>query len=59
MYKTKIENIIFNFFWGSLCANLAPIDANGTEKQAMNKKLMMLTYPMEYGNVLTPQPVTT
>lgn len=34
------------------------MDAKGTEKQEIIKKFIMLTYPIEYGNVLTPQPVT-
>ena len=38
---------------------MAPRDAIGTEKQDIDKKLIMLTYPIEYGNVLTPQPDTT
>ena len=58
MYNTNIENMIFNFFWGTLWAYFAPTEANGTEKHAINKKLIMLTYPIEYGKVLTPQPET-
>ena len=50
--------MIFNFFWGTLCAILAPTEAIGTEKHAIKIKLIMLTYPIEYGNVLTPQPET-
>ena len=56
IYTTKTENTIFNLFWGTLCAILAPKDAKGTEKQAIKIKLIILTYPIEYGNVLTPQP---
>ena len=56
MYNTNMENMIFNFFCGTLWANLAPNDAIGTEKQAIRMKFIMLTYPIEYGNVETPQP---
>ena len=59
MYNTNTENMIFSFFWGTLWAYFAPIEARGTEKQAISKKLMMLTYPIEYGNVDTPHPETT
>lgn len=36
--------------------NFAPSCANGTENEDIRMKLIMLTYPNEYGNVLTPHP---
>ena len=36
--------------------NFSPSCANGTENEDIRMKLIMLTYPNEYGNVLTPHP---
>ena len=56
IYNIKTPKIRFNDFSDSLWVNFAPNCAKGTENNDIKIKLIILIYPNEYGNVLTPHP---